>query len=104
MDISIALSRFLSSASDLPGEVLHIIQSGSNAAFLDTISDLAFRPLFTDRVLCSLKDLLPEIASRRLPHDGPVSTVAFLGRIIHFSPYLAEIADKCLSRFQPGGL
>jgi midasin len=104
MDCSAHVSALLSQASDLPPELVNIIESAPNSTFLAAIASATLNRQYTDTIFTHLEPLFAEICARWTPSTSEFTQVlpAF-GRIIPFAPHLAEYAQLFLSQSNNDG-
>jgi midasin len=104
MDCSAHISALLSQASDLPSELVDIIQNAPTLTFLGAIASAALDCRYTDTLFTHLEPLFAEICARWTPNTSRFAQVlpAF-GRILLFSPHLAEYAQVYLSQCTTDG-
>lgn len=109
MDVSnftARLSRRQRSLRDLPPEILDILRRGTNAQYLDALSQLALQPSFTTPTFVTHEPIFVEICSKWLTasHEHGLSALAALARIIPSAPYLSLYARALLGKGQHGTL
>lgn len=95
MDLSCEIAAFVNNVQQLPEELLHILQHGSNAQFLDSISAAALYPNLTEHILSYFQPLAFDICARWAGKDIRRTSAAF-GRILDVFPQLSELAQRLL--------
>ena len=103
MDVSDCVTLLLgteSSSYKLPAEVLEVCRSGTNAQYLDSISQLALDIRYTTAIFTTHEPLAVEICSRWLSdrETNDVSALAALARIVPAAPHLSAYARTLLRR------
>ena len=105
MDISRETAQLLSKASglrDLPDEVAHILEHGSNAQYLDALSNLALDPKHTSAIFSTHESIFVEICGRWLGQgdlkQDSLAMLAALARVLPVAPHLTVYARELLCR------
>jgi midasin len=104
MDCSAHTSALLSHASDLPSELVDIIQNAPNSTFLAAIANAALDRRYTDTLFTHLEPLFAEICARwAVPTSDITQAIPAFGRILLFAPHLAEFTQIFLSQCTTNG-
>jgi midasin len=98
MDCTAHVEVLLSRASELPPELVEIIQNGSNASFLAAIASAALDNRHTDTILTSLEPLFAEVCARWTLNTNFNLVIAAFGRVVPLSPHLAGYASTYFER------
>ncbi len=109
MDVSSYSAQLLSkehSPNDLPTETRDILREGSNAQYLEELSQLALQPTYTTAIFITHEPIFVELCSRWLTASAlrGLSALAALARILPSAPYLSVYARALLGKFQHGVL
>lgn len=97
MDVSCEISAFVNNFHQLPEELLHVLQNGSNSQFLDSISAAALHPNLTEHIFSYFQPLAFDICARWAGKDIRHISAAF-GRILDIFPHLSELAQRLLGQ------
>lgn len=103
MDISTCASWLLGAQQchhDLPEEASVILRNGSNAAYLDRLSELALDPQHTTIIFATHEPVFVELCSRWLAASNIdiLSALATLAKILPLASYLSVYAKALLDR------
>ncbi|KAL8948650.1 MAG: hypothetical protein Q9222_005182, partial [Ikaeria aurantiellina] len=103
MDVSQATTQLLGYQTllqGLPTKVIHILQSGTNAQYLDTLATLSLQKSLTATIFSTHHVLSVEICSRWLSlsrdHVDSVEVFAALARILPTTPYLRSFVPQVI--------
>lgn len=90
-------AALLRHASELPPELLQIIQQGSDERYLEAITQASLDPRFTYLLFAHCEPLYAHVLASLRKYATLASSVATLGRIIPFAPYLKSYAQRLLN-------
>ena len=90
----------LRSLPALPQEVVDTIRAGSNAQYLDILTQLAFDTRYAPLVFASHQSMMPEFCERWLSKSraDDLPAIASLAIILPSAPYLSMYVDALLAR------
>lgn len=84
--------------SELPKEVVKVLQHGTNPQFLDSLSLLALDPRRTSSIYCTHKSLFVDICNRWISNIGarfpPLDVVSALSKILPLAPQLSIYVEE----------
>ncbi|KAM3416745.1 Midasin [Cercospora zeina] len=80
----------------LPEELLHIIQLGSNEQYLEALTKTALDARYTYILLTHCEDVFAHICASLRRHGSFASSIATLGRIIPYASFLSPLATQLL--------
>jgi len=103
MDVSRCSAQLLDHLShlpQLPKEILDLLHRGSNAQYLDILSQLAINPIYTTAVFATHEPIFVELCSRwlRNPETEDLFALAALARVLPWAPHLSVYATYLLNR------
>ncbi|KAK3722115.1 AAA ATPase midasin [Vermiconidia calcicola] len=81
----------------LPPELLHMIEQAGNEQYLDAITSAALDPRYTYALFAHCEDIFAHVCASLRTHGSHASTIATLGRIVPFAPYLMPYAEHVLT-------
>lgn len=97
MDISDEVTTLASqNLLQLPEELLHVLQHGSNPQLLDSLSGAALQPGLTERLLVHFHPIALDLCARWSQQNPLVASVAF-ARVLNTLPQLSELAQRILT-------
>jgi midasin len=109
MDCTWADSKLLTSSdelSKLPAELLTIIESGSNAEFLDALALTALNPRYTRTVFTYYEPIFTELSGRWLSYAevsvSSLDIVSAFARILPWAPHLAVFVEELVLKHRAG--
>lgn len=88
----------LQRVSELPPELLQIIEHGSNEQYLYILTRAALDPRHTYILLAHCEPIFAHVCATLRSHASLAHTIATLGRIIPFAPYLMPYLERLLTR------
>lgn len=91
-------TELLRQGGQLPEELLQIIQNGSNEQYLEALTKSALDARYTYTLLIHCEDLLAHICASLRTHGSLASSIATLGRIIPYAPFLSSLATHMLEQ------
>ncbi|GIZ45466.1 hypothetical protein CKM354_000863100 [Cercospora kikuchii] len=91
-------TELLRQGAQLPEELLQIIQTGSNEQYLEALTKTALDARYTYILLTHCEDLLAHICASLRKHGSLASSIATLGRIIPYAPFLSSLATHILEQ------
>ncbi|TKA67352.1 hypothetical protein B0A55_09682, partial [Friedmanniomyces simplex] len=80
----------------LPPELLHIIQNGTNEQYLEAITKASLDARNTYLIFAHCENIFAHICASARIHGSPASAIATIGRVLPFSPHLAPFASQYL--------
>jgi midasin len=82
----------------LPEELLHVIQSGERARFLDAVAAASLTPVLTTRFFARFERVFADTCSRWIsnPRCERRVVIESFARILPFAPHLSAYLDKYL--------
>ncbi|KAK3703625.1 AAA ATPase midasin [Vermiconidia calcicola] len=81
----------------LPPELLQIIAQAGNEQYLDAITSASLDPRYTYALFAHCEHIFAHVCATLRTHGSLASTIATLGRIIPFAPYLMPYAEHVLT-------
>lgn len=87
----------LDCSDQLPPELLHIIQTGSNEEYLEAFTRASLDPRYTDLIFAHCHRIYAHVCSSLHQYGSIAAVIATFGRIIPFAPYLAPCALRVLA-------
>jgi len=82
----------------LPPELLEIISKGSNEEYLESITRASLDTRYTYTLFAHCGDIFAHVCASLRHFASPSATVATLGRVVPFAPYLEPFATSALSK------
>ncbi|KAK5118353.1 hypothetical protein LTR62_002866 [Meristemomyces frigidus] len=86
----------LERVAELPSELLQIIQNGTNEQYLEALMQASLDPRYTTLLLAHCEDIFAHICASIRSHSSLATSIATLGRIIPWAPFLAPFAIELL--------
>ena len=90
-------AALLAHGAELPSELLQVIQSGSDAQYLNAITRASLDPRYTYILLAHCEDMLAHVCATLRSHASLPSAIATLGRVVPFAPFLIPYAERLLA-------
>ncbi|PIA95046.1 Midasin [Cercospora beticola] len=91
-------TELLRQGGQLPEGLLQIIQNGSNEQYLEALTKSALDARYTYILLIHCENLLAHICASLRTHGSLASSIATLGRIIPYAPFLSSLATHMLEQ------
>ena len=109
MDCSWADSKLLMSSDEipkLPVGLLHIIENGSNAKFLDALGLAALNPKYTKTIFTYYEPIFTDLCGRWMSHAevsvSSLDIVSAFARILPWTPQLAVFVEELVLKRRAG--
>lgn len=82
---------------ELPEELLEIIRSAGNEAYLTALTQYALNAVYTDLLFAHCESLFAHICASSKAHTSQARWIALLGRVVPFAAHLTACAVEALS-------
>ena len=93
-------SALLQLNDQIPPELLQIVENAGEVQYLQAITRASLDPKYSYVLFAHCEDIFAHVCAHLRSHGTLSSSVAFLGRIAPFAPYLVPYAERLLSNEQ----
>ena len=90
-------TALLQRGNDLPPELLQVIERGSNEQYLEAITNASTDPRYTYTIFAHCENIFAHVCATLRNRASLATSVATLGRIVPFAPYLMPYAKQLLA-------
>ncbi|EMC99014.1 hypothetical protein BAUCODRAFT_154694 [Baudoinia panamericana UAMH 10762] len=89
-------NALLQSSQEMPPELLDMIQHGSNVQYLEALTRASLDARYTDLLFAHCEHVFAHISASLRQYGSLAATIATMGRIVPFAPYLSTYATRLL--------